>query len=238
VVKVGNNISTSLILNTGAPEGCVLSLFTHDSVTMHASNSIINSSRLDYKQRRDMATHREECGVRKTTSHSVRKEMIVEFRKEQREHSLILIDGTAEEKVESLKFLGVHIKDKLKWSTHTDSVVKKVQQCFFNLRSLKKCGLSPKTLTNFYKCTIESILLGCITTWYNCTAHNRKALQRVVRSAQCITGANYLLSRTPTAPNVTGMPKISSRPTTTRATACSPPEGEVSTGASKLRPRD
>jgi hypothetical protein len=49
--------------------------------------------------------------------------------------------------------------------------------------------LSPKALTNFYRCTIESILSGCITTWYgNCTARNRKALQRVVRSAQHITG--------------------------------------------------
>ena len=35
----------------------------------------------------------------------------------------------------------------------------------------------------------ESILAGCITAWYgNCSALNRKALQRVVRSAQCITG--------------------------------------------------
>jgi hypothetical protein len=45
VVKVGNNTS-SLILNTGAPQGCVLSpllysLFTHDCVAKHASNSII-----------------------------------------------------------------------------------------------------------------------------------------------------------------------------------------------------
>ena len=32
------------------------------------------------------------------------------------------------EKVESFKFLGIHITDKLKWSTHTDSVVKKAQQ--------------------------------------------------------------------------------------------------------------
>jgi hypothetical protein len=49
--------------------------------------------------------------------------------------------------------------------------------------------LSPKTLTNFYRRTIESILLSCIIAWYgNCTAFNRKAPQRVVQSAQSITG--------------------------------------------------
>ncbi|KAM9411693.1 uncharacterized protein ACWYII_026277 [Salvelinus alpinus] len=119
------------------------------------------------------------------------KEMIVDFRKQQREHPPppIHIDGTVVERVESFKFLSVHITDKLNWSNHTDSVVKKAQQCLFNLRRQKKFGLSPKTLTNFYRCTIESILLGYITAWYgNCSAHNRKALQRVVRSAQRITG--------------------------------------------------
>jgi hypothetical protein len=44
------------------------------------------------------------------------------------------------EKVESFKFLGVHITDKLKWSTHADSVEKKVQQRLFNLRRLKEFG--------------------------------------------------------------------------------------------------
>jgi hypothetical protein len=95
----------------------------------------------------------------------------VDFRNQEREHPPIDIDGTAVVKVESFKFLGVRIIDKLKWSTHTDSVVKKAQQCLFILRSLKKCCLSPKTLTNFYRCTIESILSGCIIAWYgNCTA--------------------------------------------------------------------
>ena len=51
--------------------------------------------------------------------------MIVDFRKQQREHPLIHIDGTAVEKVESFKFRGVHITDKVKWTTHTDSLVKK-----------------------------------------------------------------------------------------------------------------
>jgi hypothetical protein len=51
----------------------------------------------------------------------------VEFRKQQREQPPIHIDGTMVEKVESFKFLSVHITDKLKWSTHTDSLGKKVQ---------------------------------------------------------------------------------------------------------------
>jgi hypothetical protein len=53
--------------------------------------------------------------------------------------------------------------------------------------------------------------------------------------------ANYLPSMTPTAPDVTGRPKRLSRTITTQAIACSHryhPEGEVSTGASKLGPRD
>ena len=49
VVRVGNNTSATLILNTGAPQGCVLSpllysLFTHDCTARHDSNTIIKSS--------------------------------------------------------------------------------------------------------------------------------------------------------------------------------------------------
>jgi hypothetical protein len=55
--------------------------------------------------------------------------MIVDFRKQQREHPPIHIDETVMEKVESSS---AYTSDKLKWSTHTDSVVK-VQQRLFNL---------------------------------------------------------------------------------------------------------
>jgi hypothetical protein len=44
VVRVGNNTSATLILNSGAPQGCVLSplqysLFTNDVVAKHYSNT-------------------------------------------------------------------------------------------------------------------------------------------------------------------------------------------------------
>ena len=58
------------------------------------------------------------------------------------------------------------------------------------LRRLKRFGMGPQILKRFYSCTIESILTDCITAWYgNCLACDRKALQRVVRTAQYITGA-------------------------------------------------
>jgi hypothetical protein len=76
-------------------------------------------------------------------------------------------------------------------------------------------NLVPKPLTYFYRCTIESILSGCITAWYgNSTARNRKAFQRMVRSPNTSPRANYLLSRTPTAPDVAGRTKRSSWTTT------------------------
>ncbi len=46
VVRMGNNISSPLVLNTGAPQGCVLcpllySLYTHDCTATHSSNIIV-----------------------------------------------------------------------------------------------------------------------------------------------------------------------------------------------------
>ena len=43
-------------------------------------------------------------------------EMIVDYRKRRTEHAPILIDGAVVEQVESFKFLGVHINNKLEWS--------------------------------------------------------------------------------------------------------------------------
>jgi hypothetical protein len=118
------------------------------------------------------------------------EEMIVDYRKKRTEHAPILIDWAVVEQLESFKFLGVYITNKLSWSKHTKTVVKRARQNLFLLRRLNKFGMGPQILKKFYSCTIESILTDCITAWYgNCSASDRKALQRVVRTAQYITGA-------------------------------------------------
>ena len=96
MVRVGNNISTPLILNTGAPQGCILSfllysLFTHDCVAMHASNSIIKFA--DYTTVIGLITNNETAYREEVRALGVwcqendltlnvnkTKEMIVEFR--------------------------------------------------------------------------------------------------------------------------------------------------------------
>ncbi len=120
------------------------------------------------------------------------KELVVDFRRESREHTPITIDKTPVERVNSFKFLGVHITEDLTWSAHTDAVLKKSHQRLFFLRRLRKFGMSPSILRSFYTCTVESILTGCITAWFgNSTAGNRKALQRVVRTARHIVGGEH-----------------------------------------------
>ena len=51
------------------------------------------------------------------------KELIADFRRQQRAHASIHIDRAAEESVIGFKFLGMRITDNLKWSLHTDSMV-------------------------------------------------------------------------------------------------------------------
>ena len=118
------------------------------------------------------------------------KELIVDYRKRRAEQDPININGAVVERVESFKFLGVHITNKLSWSKHTKTVVKRARQNLFPLRRLIRFSMGPQILKRFYSCPIESILTGCITAWYgSCLASDHKTLQRIVRTAQHITGA-------------------------------------------------
>ena len=93
------------------------------------------------------------------------------------------------ERVDTFKYLGVTIEKDLTWDCRATSVVKKAQQCLCGLGCLKKFGLRPNTIRDFYRGTIESLLTGSFTSWYgSCTDRNRKAMRRVVRTAEKITG--------------------------------------------------
>ncbi|KAK3557496.1 hypothetical protein QTP70_028311, partial [Hemibagrus guttatus] len=109
-VRIGNSFSSITTLSTGAPQGCVLSpllftLLTHDCAAMHSSNHILKFT--------DDTTV---PGVEPTTcllNVEKMKEMVVDFRRAQSDHSPLNIDGSSVEIIKSTKFLGVHLAEDL-----------------------------------------------------------------------------------------------------------------------------
>ncbi len=101
-----------------------------------------------------------------------------------------MISGTPVERVSSFKYLGVNISEDLTWTTHMQTQVKKARQRLYHLRQLRKFRVSPTILKTFYSGAIESVLTQCISVWYgNSSNQDCKALQRVVRLAERISGS-------------------------------------------------
>uniref|UniRef100_A0A669CX86 Reverse transcriptase domain-containing protein n=1 Tax=Oreochromis niloticus TaxID=8128 RepID=A0A669CX86_ORENI len=205
-VRVGNKVSNSITLSTGAPQGCVLSpllftLLTHDCTPTYSSNHLVkfadDTTLVGLITKGDETHYRKEVELLTTWCRdnnlllnvSKTKEVIVNFQRDHTCHPPLTIDGAAVERVSSTKFLGVHISEDLSWTTNTASLAKKAQQRLYFLRKLKRASAPPPILTTFYRGTIESILSSCITVWGgSCTDYNRKALQRIVRTAERIVG--------------------------------------------------
>ncbi|KAM3843277.1 uncharacterized protein ACN63O_021374 [Diretmus argenteus] len=205
-VKVAGQTSSTLCVSIGAPQGCVLSpllysLYTHDCVATHATNQVVKfaddtvvvglvSGGDESAYREEIATLEQRCRDDNLSLHGKKtKEIVVDPRRKKDELQPITIDGTAVERVETFKYLGVNLTKDLSWDCHTTAVVKKAQQRLYGLRRLKKFGLKQNTIRDFYRGTIESLLTSSFTAWYgSCTDKNRKALRRVVRTAKNITG--------------------------------------------------
>lgn len=101
----------------------------------------------------------------------------------------LFIRGTAVERADSYRFLGLQVKPELRWTHNTTATVKKAQQRLHFIRLLRKDGLNHRPLTQAYRGLIESILTAGITVWYgNTTQAEREALQRVIKTAEGIIG--------------------------------------------------
>lgn len=106
-------------------------------------------------------------------------------------HPPLFIKEAEVERVTSFKFLG--ITEDLTWTLNITDLAAKARQRLDLLRKLRKFGMLSTIVSDFCRGTIESIITQGITVWYvweqHSTARDCESLQRVIKTAQRITGA-------------------------------------------------
>ena len=139
-----STLSDVIITNTGAPQGTVLtpflfSLYTSDCRATHnncfidkyatgtvLTGMVLNDNFINYTQVvisfvNWWDSNHPILNVTKT------KEMVIDFRKQTKVPDLIVIKENDVERVETFKYLGVVLANKLTWKQNTDSIVKKTK---------------------------------------------------------------------------------------------------------------
>ncbi|KAF7650679.1 hypothetical protein LDENG_00122050 [Lucifuga dentata] len=144
---------------------------------------IIGEDKMAYREEVQKLAECSEHNLLLNTSKT--KEMIIDFRRHRGDPAPLYINGDYVQRVSSFKFLGTHITEDLTWTVNTTVVVKKARQRLHFLRVLRRNDLEERLLVTFFCSTVESVLSYYITVWYaSCSEADRKALQRVIKTAQ------------------------------------------------------
>ena len=103
-------------------------------------------------------------------------------------YPILLNNGTPIQTVQSLKILGIHLANDLKWNTHINKVVSQASQRLFILANLKRSDCPADVLRKAYFAFIRSIILYCCPVFINSPKYLTDKLIRIEKRASKIIG--------------------------------------------------
>ncbi|KAK7925203.1 hypothetical protein WMY93_007513 [Mugilogobius chulae] len=99
------------------------------------------------------------------------------------------IQGRDIERVDSYKYLGVHLNNKLDWTHNTDALYRKGQSRLYLLRRLRSFGVRGPLLRTFYDSVVASAILYGVVCWSSSiTERERKKLDKVIKKSSSVLG--------------------------------------------------
>ncbi|KAI4896520.1 hypothetical protein NFI96_029536, partial [Prochilodus magdalenae] len=164
-VRMQGCVSDVAMCSTGAPQGTVLAPFLFN---IYTSDFRYNSGT---------------CHLQKFSDDTA---IVGKNRSPQ---APVTIDGEEVEVVGTYKYLGVHLDNKLDWSSNTSAVFKRGQSRLYFLRKLRSFGVCTKLLWTFYQSVVASAIFYSVVCWGNSinkTAINK--LNKLVKKAGSVIG--------------------------------------------------
>ena len=200
-VRTSQEKSDFIVLNSGAPQGCVLSpslfvLYTndlaHDSdkvfIQKYADDTVVvglcdGEKDTEYlKCVNDVndwcKTNYLKLNVQKT------KELIWDFRKSKQDREPVRINDMNVEVVPTYKYLGVIMDNKLSFAQHAEGQLVKVQKRLYCVRSMFKLHIDYTLIRLFYEATIPPLLLYACVAFYGLLT---KKIKTDLEKPKCIT---------------------------------------------------
>lgn len=115
--------------------------------------------------------------------------MIINFSRSKHNTQLVNIDGQDIETVNTYKYLGVNINNKLDWSLNSEGLYKKAQTRLYFLRRLKSFNVCNTMLQMFRQSVVAAVLFYAAVCWgNNITARDCHRLDKLVRRAGSVVG--------------------------------------------------
>ncbi|XP_051787946.1 uncharacterized protein LOC127529166 [Erpetoichthys calabaricus] len=204
-VCLGNCRSDIVVSNTGAPQGTVLSpvlfsLYTSDfqynSESCHVQKftddtaivaCIRSGQEEEYRNLiKDFVKWCDSNHRQLNTSKT--KELVVDFRRTRPLMDPVIIRGDCVQRVQTYKYLGVQLDDKLDWTANTDALCKRGQSRLYFLRRLASFNIC-KMLQMFYQTVVTSALFYAVVCWGgSIKKRDASRLDKLVRKAGSIVG--------------------------------------------------
>ena len=217
-VKTDVEQSKSLTVNTGSPQGCVISpilfiLYTNElksqaevKIIKYADDTAIiglisNEDESEYRNR--IRTVYEWCQLNQLKMNASKtKEVVIDFRRNKSAKAKkVTIGGEEIEVTKSYKYLGCLIDDELNWKLHVSAVIKKAHKRLFLLRQLKSVNICKSILKIIFTSYIGSTMSYCSICWYPSTGKEEKRKlasieKRALKIALCKENRNVTLEET------------------------------------------
>ena len=181
-VRLGSGLSDVRVIDTGAPQGTVLSplLFTlyttdlkYNSESCHLQKFSDDSAVVRCIREGEEGEYRtlidyfvewsEQSHLRLNTNKT--KEMVIDFRRKKTPSQPLRIRGEVVEEVADYKYLGVVIDNGLDWKSNTEAVYKKGMSRLYFLRKLRSFNVCSKMLEIFYQSVVASAIFFAVVCW-------------------------------------------------------------------------